>query len=487
MTSSKFIVLSLSAAVLASCSGDAGLTADEATGSAVAAIESLPPGVLCVRLTLRGTTRSFDTAGLARFELGALAPGSMSVTGAAYTVACSAVTSTTTAAWVSDPISVNIVAGLTTDFVLVMRPNSNVGGRIDFVQPAWSIAAGGNTTFAVMRDGSLRGWGENSYSHLGIGGTTDRNSPQLVGFPTTAQSVAVGELHACALTGTPGVASTGEVYCWGNNGIGQCGTGSVSDSVPFPSVTSGGRLFRNVAAGKSHSCGETGAGEVYCWGRNFEGQLADGSLAVAVVPRLAMSGVVFASLSLGNLRTSALMRDGSTRWWGSGLYGEFGVPASSDNETPVTGSYAAVTSIAQGGSHVCVVRADGRVFCAGRDNRGQLGDGAGGGEGTVAVSGLSDVIVATAGSEHTCALRRDGTVFCWGRNDEAQLGTGDGVSTDSPMQVRGLSGVTNLASGDFHTCAQRNDGTVWCWGRNDHGQLGNGTFTNAFVPVRVQL
>jgi hypothetical protein len=61
------------AVVLAGCGAAGG---DEATGRAVAAIETVPASVRCVRLTLRGGTRSFDVAGgaAASLALGPQAP-----------------------------------------------------------------------------------------------------------------------------------------------------------------------------------------------------------------------------------------------------------------------------------------------------------------------------------------------------------------------------------------------------------------------------
>ena len=71
-------------------------------------------------------------------------------------------------------------------------------------------------------------------------------------------SVAVGEMHSCALT-TDGVA-----YCWGQAGA-QLGTGSVMNaSVPLPVITQ--LRFSQLAASTWETCGVTIDNALYCWG-----------------------------------------------------------------------------------------------------------------------------------------------------------------------------------------------------------------------------
>ncbi|HEV2669827.1 MAG TPA: hypothetical protein VGU74_01945 [Gemmatimonadales bacterium] len=78
--------------------------------------------------------------------------------------------------------------------------------------------------------------------------------------------------HICAVT------SSGKGYCWGNDLFGQLGdgvTGSVSSS-PVP--IAGGLIFLGVNGGSDHSCGVTTAHVAYCWGYNGNGQVGTGSI-----------------------------------------------------------------------------------------------------------------------------------------------------------------------------------------------------------------
>ena len=46
----------------------------------------------------------------------------------------------------------------------------------------------------------------------------------------------------------------------------------------------GGIPFVQIDAGDAHTCGVTEDGAVYCWGRNDDGELGDGSLYLPVRP-----------------------------------------------------------------------------------------------------------------------------------------------------------------------------------------------------------
>jgi alpha-tubulin suppressor-like RCC1 family protein len=86
-----------------------------------------------------------------------------------------------------------------------------------------------------------------------------------------------GELHFCGLV--PG----GQAYCWGDNGVGQLGTGDFAYSdVPVP--VQGGLTFTTLDAGRFHTCALTNTAVVYCWGGNGVGQLGNGTRTNSPVP-----------------------------------------------------------------------------------------------------------------------------------------------------------------------------------------------------------
>jgi hypothetical protein len=95
-------------------------------------------------------------------------------------------------------------------------------------------------------------------------------TPTAVTLPGAALRVVVGSDHACALL------TTGDVYCWGDNGHGQLGRPGAASLTPVK--VGGGFIFSTISAGVDHTCAvEAGSGAIGCWGRNSSGQLGDGT------------------------------------------------------------------------------------------------------------------------------------------------------------------------------------------------------------------
>lgn len=99
---------------------------------------------------------------------------------------------------------------------------------------------------------------------------------------THALQIAVGQSHACALT------SDGTLRCWGSNSSGMLGARSSSSATPIE-VRRGLPPGALIAAGRAQTCLWDGA-FAQCWGRNDDGQLADGTFVSRGTP----DGIVLA-------------------------------------------------------------------------------------------------------------------------------------------------------------------------------------------------
>ena len=341
-----------------------------------------------------------------------------------------------------------------------------------------TVAAGAETSCAVLWDGTVRCWGEGSSGQVGDGGAADRLTPVGVEDLADAVDVAVGGGHACAAL------ADGTVRCWGEGGSGQLGSGlPLSSSTPVEVVGLSDAVA--VTAGDGHSCALLADGTARCWGAGANGRLGNGSAQSSTVP-VAVEGLEgIGALSAGGAHTCALLDDGTARCWGNNSHGQLGNGSTADRPNPVAVSgLTGVAALAAGGSHTCAAMDDGTARCWGAGANGRLGNGATVSSPTpVAVTGLSGAQDVTAGAAHTCAALGDGTVSCWGAGGNGRLGSGASSDSATPVPVAGLPGVAEVAAGGAHACALLTDTTPRCWGAGGSGRLGDGTGADSADPV----
>lgn len=131
-------------------------------------------------------------------------------------------------------------------------------------------------------------WGENNYGQLGINSTSDQDRPVAVRanvgdqlYNKTVTDVSVGLSHSCVI-------ADGDVYCWGLNSDGQIGD-NTNNNRQLPTavvkLTDGllGKTISMIGGGSNRSCVVADA-KTYCWGRNSEGQIGDGTLISRYAP-----------------------------------------------------------------------------------------------------------------------------------------------------------------------------------------------------------
>jgi alpha-tubulin suppressor-like RCC1 family protein len=141
---------------------------------------------------------------------------------------------------------------------------------------AVSVGVGYYHSCAVLTAGSpysVQCWGSGSSGQLGDGNTTyDSLTPVNAKTSAKAAAIALGYSHSCA------VLVDGTVQCWGDNTDGQLGSGSTSDQPsPVPGTVKGLSQVVGLSCGDIHTCAVVSGGQVYCWGNNDFGQLGYGS------------------------------------------------------------------------------------------------------------------------------------------------------------------------------------------------------------------
>jgi alpha-tubulin suppressor-like RCC1 family protein len=364
------------------------------------------------------------------------------------------------------------------------------------------LAAGAGHTCVVLTDGAAYCWG--SGGPLPIGGPPLGIEPRLpigfVQFEAPIRQIAPGGLHTCVLL------ANNKVRCWGTGILGQLGYASTDsvDAAAAGDVDVGNGLITRIVAGGGHTCVLFETGRVRCWGHGLDGQLGYGNrdtIGDTEVPSSAgdvnVGGIVTA-LAAGGRHTCALLDTGRVRCWGNAGNGELGYGTTEsigDDESPGAvgnvdvGGGIAVTQIAAGGTHTCVLLATGKVRCWGNGNFGKLGyastsnigdDELPASAGDVEVDPGQEIMVLQAGGDHTCVLLESGQTRCWGYNRYGQLGLGDMryIGDDEPPSSGGYAAlgegqiVANLTTGLAHSCVLLDRGAVRCWGQGQYGALG---------------
>lgn len=324
------------------------------------------------------------------------------------------------------------------------------------VGPYAALATGASTHHCALKvGGALHCWGQKNWGKLGNGGQADAAQPVVitVGGDLTIAAVAVGAEHTCA------VATSGQLYCWGRNTDGQLGIGTTTYS-PTPVRVGSATDWSRIAAGMRHSCGVKTDGTLHCWGQNRLAQLGmvtsttpQAFMAPEWIPTQVGIGTSWAEVAAFGDHTCALKKAGTIFCWGrSYLAGTTGdgpthaTEATADVEPQHVGASDGFEQIGVGEGHACARKA-GRILCWGANLHGATGLGTTGLRTTAKPLGLGKVDTLSAGSEHACAIDDQGQLFCWGDNRSGQLGTGDRVAHASPAQVGSASDWIAVATG----------------------------------------
>ena len=191
--------------------------------------------------------------------------------------------------------------------------------------------------------------------------------------------------------------------CWG--GAGRC-----SD---WPILVAGGLQFANVSASTwEHSCGVTTSGDAYCWGSNASGQLGSDSatstcdpynpVPCSFTPLRVRGGIAFKSVSTGDYFTCGVSTAGDGYCWGYGYYGQLGNGAFNNSTSPVLVSGGLSFADIRSGGYSCGLTTGGKLYCWG------------GGYGAVPVPVRPDLLfVSLALGGPSCAVSSDSDLYCW--------------------------------------------------------------------------
>lgn len=205
-------------------------------------------------------------------------------------------------------------------------------------------------------------WGANKEGQLGDMADNDASVPVETFGVIRYTSIATGDAHSCGST------DKGKVFCWGANSKGQLGNASATPShVPFPARFNRHVVVISMTAGINHTCALTSENEVFCWGENSVGQIGNGkSGGRQLSPTSLKDAVGFESITAGGNATCALRADKSVSCWGAAS-GMLAGATGEGSKVPAP-ALAGTTfkSITLGLGRGCGVQVDGVAVCWGQ-------------------------------------------------------------------------------------------------------------------------
>ena len=345
---------------------------------------------------------------------------------------------------------------------------------------------------AVGSDGNIYTWGDNQKNQLGrtVTSNTPANRPNKVETPAgiTFTQDSAGYGFSVAL------GSDGNLYSWGDNGLGQLGrtvTSNTPANRPNKVETPAGITFTSVSAGRSYAVAVSSEGNLYSWGDNSAGRLGRDTTGTSDPKpskvQTTPAGINFTSVSAGWGHTAALDSQGNIYTWGDNTHGELGrstvgstqgnYPGKVDTPTGIT-----FTQASAGGSHSVAVSDDGSLYTWGNSDNGRLGRDTN--NTPAGKPGKADnptgitFTQASAGGWHTVAVSSDGNLYTWGDSDHGRLGRDTSKTpADKPGKADNPTGITftQASAGAWYCLAQGSDGNLYSWGDNTNGQLGRDT------------
>lgn len=368
----------------------------------------------------------------------------------------------------------------------------------DFRGPYKFVAVGRQHTCALTKDDEIRCWGDNFAGQLGTSTTTtcvfSSCSPVPVAVVCPAneickfRSLAAGGDHTCA------VDKNGKAWCWGEDGpaTGPSSLGALPNYThrPIPAATLGGVKADLVAIDTNfgHTCALSAAQDVFCWGDNSTGQIGwpTNQFIFTLQAIMVNSGNKYKAVTTGMGHTCAIQVNGLLDCWGDNS--QFQLTGNTNPAKFITVNSKiplltgkTVTRVAAGSTSTCAENSDNNTICWGKPARNASANTRN--PGFVALAASSSTSLATEMDDcqgfqnctQTCLTDSSGDLLC--RNWVIPGTPGPLSPVKKPWADYGVDYVQTDV-GPNHACAVTSERDIWCWGMNDMGQFGTGAFSN---------
>ena len=301
-------------------------------------------------------------------------------------------------------------------------------------------------TLAVKNDNTLWAWGDGSLNgQLGLGNLTSYSSPKQVGALTNWSSVSTGWYFALAIK------TDGTLWSWGKNNSSQLGLGVISTEYSSPKQVGSLTNWATIATGQYFSMATKTDGTIWGWGNNQVGQGGTGS--TSTIGR--SSPVQIGALANWSIVTAAgqfvmaIKTDGTLWAWGDNANGQLGLGNITSYSSPKqVGALTNWSKISANRYSISAIKTDGTLWAWGNNTNGQLGLG------NVTyysspkqVGALTIWSSISGGLDSYFGITTSKALWAWGANSYGQLGLGNTTKYSSPKQVGALTSWLKISSG----------------------------------------
>ncbi len=222
-------------------------------------------------------------------EVAGLVGASVKQISAGTSQTCALLTGGAVKCW-GDNATGQLGTGATSSATPSPKPVSGIDGVL---ANAVQISMGSQHACAVLSDGTAKCWGAGASGRIGNGATTNVSTPAFVKASgatlTGIRNIAAGFESSCAIV------NSGSVYCWGNNASGQLGTGNLTSQsqATANNITNAVSLAADLGSnvtGTGHNCAVLSDAIVKCWGTGTNYVLGNGSTTSSSTPVSATVG-----------------------------------------------------------------------------------------------------------------------------------------------------------------------------------------------------
>ena len=233
-----------------------------------------------------------------------------------------------------------------------------------------TLSIGSRHSAIIKNDGTLWSWGKDNYGQLGDAGITTKSYlVQENSLSDNWVEVTAAKDFSIALK------DDGTMWGWGTNTYGQIGNSEYNERrVPVQEDTNASD-WKSISAGDNHSVAIKDDKSLWSWGYNESGELGDASNISSRVSVRESSDSNWSDASAGANHTLAIKENGTLWAWGSNYYGQLGDNSVEDKNIPTLISSDKWRSVSGGTNFSVGVKMDGTMWAWGYNAQNQLGLG----------------------------------------------------------------------------------------------------------------